>query len=178
VVSGQLPVRSLLRPYREGDQADLVRHANNPNVARHLRDLFPQPYAWADADSWIRRSMSERPTLNFAICHEDKVVGGIGLMQGSDIQRVSAEVGYWIGEAFWGRGIAAAALKEFARYAFASFPELNRLFAYVDEQHAASIRVLEKAQFRREGHLIGAAIKQGLIRNQFLYAITRDEAAR
>jgi RimJ/RimL family protein N-acetyltransferase len=177
VVSGQLPVGSLLRPYRDGDQVDIVHHANNPNVARYLRDLFPQPYAWTDADNWIRRAVSERPTLNFAICHEDKVVGGIGLLPGSDIQRVSAEVGYWLGEAFWGRGIAAAALVELTRYAFANFAELNRLFAYVDEQHVASIRVLEKAHFRREGHLIGAAIKQGQICNQFLYGITREEVA-
>src|SRR4051794_21485835 len=96
---------SVLRPYRDGDQADIVRHANNPNVARHLRDLFPQPYTGADADAWIRRVLRERPTLNFAICHEDKVIGGIGLMLGSDIHRVSAEVGYWLGESFWGGGI-------------------------------------------------------------------------
>jgi ribosomal-protein-alanine N-acetyltransferase len=178
VVSGELPVRSLLRPYREGDQADLVRHANNPNVARHLRDLFPQPYTLADANYWVRRVAQEKPAQNLAICQYDQAIGGIGLMPGSDIQRVSAEVGYWIGEAFWGRGIAAAALKDFARYAFATFAEVNRIFAYVDEQHIASVRVLEKAQFRREGHLIGAAIKQGLIRNQFLYAITREEVAR
>src|SRR5438046_5553989 len=101
-----------LRPYRDGDQADLVRHANNPNVARHLRDLFPQPYTWADADQWIRRVVKDTPAHNFAICQNDQVIGGIGLVPGSDIQRVSAEVGYWIGEAFWGRGIAAAALLE------------------------------------------------------------------
>jgi RimJ/RimL family protein N-acetyltransferase len=172
------PFSFSLRPYREGDQADIVRHANNPNVARHLRDWFPQPYTWTDADNWIRRASRERPTLNFAIGHEDRVIGGIGLMPGSDIQRVSAEVGYWLGESFWGRGIAAAALVELTGHAFATFVELNRLFAYVDEKHVASIRVLEKAHFRREGHLIGAAIKQGQICNQFLYAITKTEATR
>jgi RimJ/RimL family protein N-acetyltransferase len=167
-----------LRPYRDGDQADMVRHANNPNVARHLRDLFPQPYTWADADGWIRRVAKEKPTLNFAICDEDKVIGGIGLMPGADIHRVSAEVGYWLGESYWGRGIAAAALLELTQYAFATLAELNRLFAYVDEHHTASIRVLEKGRFRREGHLVGAAIKHGHIHNQFLYALTREEAAQ
>ena len=170
--------QSLLRPYREGDQAELVHHANNPNVARHLRDLFPQPYTRADADGWIRRIVKEKPACNFAICQEDKVIGGIGLVPGSDIHRVSAEVGYWLGEAFWGRGMATGALTELTQYAFRTFPDLNRLFAYVDDEHLASIRVLEKGGFRKEGHLIGAAIKHERIRNQFLFAITRREAAR
>jgi ribosomal-protein-alanine N-acetyltransferase len=170
-------MNSLLRPYRDGDQADLVRLANNPNVAAHLRDMFPQPYTWTDAENWVRRATRERPVRNLAICHADQFVGGIGLMAGTDIHRVSAEVGYWLGEPYWGRGLATAALVELTQYAFGSFSELNRLFAYVDEQHVASIRVLEKARFRREGHLLGAAIKHGQLRNQFLFALTRAEAA-
>jgi RimJ/RimL family protein N-acetyltransferase len=165
-----------LRPCRDGDQADIVQHANNPKVAMHLRDRFPQSYTWADADEWIARVARQTPALNFAICLEDRLGGGIGLMPGTDIHRVSAEVGYWLGEAVWGRGIAACALRGVTQYAFATFTELNRIFAYVDEDHAASIRVLEKAGFRREGHLIGAVIKQGQIRDQFLYAITRAES--
>jgi ribosomal-protein-alanine N-acetyltransferase len=164
-----------LRPCREGDQAEIVRHANNPRVALHLRERFSQPYTWADADAWIARVADHSPPLNFAITIDDRLVGGIGLEPGTDIHRVSAEVGYWLGEAVWGRGIASCAVQGFTTYSFATFPELNRLFAYVDESHPASIRVLEKGGFRREGHLIGAAIKRGQIRNQFLYAITRIE---
>jgi [ribosomal protein S5]-alanine N-acetyltransferase len=167
-----------LRPCRQGDEADIVRHANNPNVALHLRDRFPQPYTWVDAEEWIARAARESPPLNFAIAIDDRFAGGIGLMPGSDIHRVSAEVGYWLGEAFWGRGIATCAVQGITRYAFATFAEWNRVFAYVDEDHPASIRVLEKAGLRREGRLIGSAIKQGQIRNQFLYAITRREAQR
>ncbi len=165
----------LLRPYRDGDQADLVRLANNAKVAEHLRDLFPQPYTWADAENWIRHAAREQPNLNFAICHDSKFMGGIGLMPGADIHRVSAEVGYWLGEPYWGRGIATAALTELSKYAYSTFSELNRLFAYVDEDHFASIRVLEKARFRREGRLLGAAIKHGRIHNQLLFALTRAE---
>lgn len=170
-------MNSLLRPYRDGDQADLVRLANNPNVAAHLRDMFPQPYTWTDAENWVRRALRETPVRNFAICCEGQFAGGIGLMAGTDIHRVSAEVGYWLGEPYWGRGLASAALVELIQYAFRSFSELNRLFAYVDEEHLVSIRVLEKARFRREGHLFGAAIKQGELRNQFLFALTRREIA-
>src|SRR6185369_9679765 len=109
---------SLLRPFRDGDQADLVQHANNPNIAQHLRDLFPQPYTWADADGWIHRATKERPTLNFAITQADHVIGGIGLMPGTDIHRASAEIGYWLGESFWGGGLGTAALIELTHYAF------------------------------------------------------------
>jgi RimJ/RimL family protein N-acetyltransferase len=164
-----------LRPCRDGDAADIVRHANNPNVARHLRDLFPQPYTLKDARDWLAHCSKQSPPQNFSITVDDRFIGGIGLSPGSDIHRISAEVGYWLGEEYWGRGIAACALGGFTQYAFATFPELNRLFAYVDEDHPASIRVLEKAAYRREGHLLGAAIKQGHIRNQFLYAVTRAE---
>jgi [ribosomal protein S5]-alanine N-acetyltransferase len=165
-----------LRPFRDGDQSDIVRHANNPRVAKHLRDRFPQPYTWADADAWIPFVTKQSPPRNFAICVEDHVVGSIGLMPGDDIHRISAEVGYWLGESFWGRGLAACALQGLTRYAFDTFAELNRLFAYVDDDHLSSIRVLEKSYFRREGHLVGAAIKHGHVHNQFLYAITRSEA--
>lgn len=166
-----------LRPSRDGDQADIVHHANNPNVARHLRDLFPQPYTLKDASEWLARVARQSPPLNVAITIDDHFIGGIGLALGTDIHRISAEVGYWLGETYWGRGIAACALRGFTQYAFTTFPDLNRIFAYVDEDHSPSIHVLEKAHYRREGHLLGAAIKHGQIHNQFLYAITRDESA-
>jgi RimJ/RimL family protein N-acetyltransferase len=166
----------MLRPYRRGDEAELVRHANNSNVTRHLRERFPQPYTWRAAEEWIAATQMESPPVNLAICVDDRVVGGIGVMPGPDSRRVSAEMGYWLGESYWGRGIATEAVAQVMRYAFATFPELNRLFAYVDEGHMASVRVLEKNGFRCEGRLIGASIKNGEIRNQVLYAITRAEA--
>jgi RimJ/RimL family protein N-acetyltransferase len=166
-----------LRPWRDGDQPSLVRQANNPNVARHLRERFPQPYTLADAEGWIALAMQESPPLNLAIEVAGQAVGGIGLTLGSDIHRVSAETGYWLGEPFWSRGIVTCALVGFTHYAFTTFAELNRIFAYVDADHPASIRVLEKAGYRREGKLIGAAIKQGRVIDQYLFAITRGEIA-
>ena len=164
-----------LRPFRPGDQADLVHHANNPNVANHLRDRFPQPYTQADADAWIARVAEQSPPRHFVIAVEDRLVGSIGLLPGDDIHRISAEVGYWLGESHWGRGLATCALQGLTSYAFETFPDLNRLFAYVDDDHTPSIRVLEKSHFRREGHLLASAIKHNQIRNQFLYALTRSE---
>jgi RimJ/RimL family protein N-acetyltransferase len=169
------PQTCSLRPFRNGDQADLVRHANNPNVVRHLRERFPQPYTWKDAEEWIVRTQAEQPRLNLAIVVEDRLIGGIGIMPGTDSRRVSAEIGYWLGEAYWGRGLATSAVRQGIQYALATLPDVNRLFAFVDEGHLASIRVLEKNGFRQEGRLIGASIKGGEIRNQLLYAVTRAE---
>lgn len=174
--SGVSPSGVVLRPFREGDAAAIVRHADNPRVARYLRERFPQPYTRQVAEGWIASTLREQPPLNLAITREDQVIGGVGMLPERDIHRVSAEVGYWVGETEWGRGIATCALQQLVTYAFDTFDQLNRLFAFVDEEHAASIRVLEKNGFRCEGRLIGAAILRGEIRNQFLYALTRAEA--
>jgi len=163
-----------LRAWREGDQTELVRQANNPKVAMNLRDLFPQPYTAKDADEWIALSSRRAPGTHFAIAVDDKVVGGIGLLPGSDVNRIQAEIGYWLGEPWWGRGIATDAVRGLTRHAFAT-PELNRLFATPFAPNIASCRVLEKAGYRCEGRMIGCAIKGGQILDQFLYAITRAE---
>ena len=163
-----------LRPWRNGDQAELVQEANNPRVAMNLRDLFPHPYTMRHADEWLARASREPPVTNFAIEVEGRVVGGIGLLPGSDVNRVSAEIGYWLGEAWWGRGIATDAVRGLTRHAFETFP-LNRLFALPFAPNVASCRVLEKAGYRCEGRMIGSAIKDGQILDQILYAVTRSE---
>lgn len=150
--------------------------ANNPKIAMNLRDLFPQPYTANDADEWIVRASQRPHTVHFAIAVNDKVVGGIGLLPGSDVNRISAEIGYWLGEAWWGRGIATDAVRGLTQHAFATL-KLNRLFATPFAPNIASCRVLEKAGYRCEARMIGCAIKNGQILDQFLYAITRGEVA-
>jgi RimJ/RimL family protein N-acetyltransferase len=165
-----------IRPWHSGDQFDLVRHANNRRVWLGLRDRFPHPYTLADAEAFLGRVQAQdRPTV-FAITVDDRPVGGIGLMLGGDVERISAEIGYWLGEEFWDRGIATAALRGLTRHAFTAF-ELNRLFAVPYSDNNASIRVLQKSGYRHEGTLVGSAIKDGRIRDQELYAITRDEVS-
>src|SRR5688572_3675664 len=100
----------MLRPWRQGDQESIVHNANNPRVALHLRERFPQPYTRKDADEWIALVANDAPALHMAIVVNDQPAGGIGLTPGSDIHRISAEIGYWLGESFWGRGIATCAL--------------------------------------------------------------------
>lgn len=158
-----------IRPIRRGDAAALARQANNPNVARHLRDGFPHPYSLADARAYIQSISPSGPVTQFAISVEDEFVGGIGFAAGKDVERFSAEVGYWIGEPFWRRGIATEALQLVAHHAFTQHRVL-RLYALPFADNAASIRVLEKAGFSREGTLRASAVKAGIIRDQALYA--------
>ena len=118
---------------------------------------------------------SQAPPLNFAIEDDGQAVGGIGLIPGTDVDRVSAEVGYWLGRAVWGRGLATRAVRSLTAWTFATF-DVTRLFATPFSFNPASARVLEKAGWRREGVLRNAVVKEGRVADLLVYAITREEA--
>lgn len=164
--------RGSLRPWRRGDEPSLVRYANNRNIWRNLRDRFPHPYTAADADAWITKAEAEAPVTSHAIVVDGETVGGVGVDLGTDVRRRSAEIGYWLGEAMWGRGIATEALKAITAEAFKRF-DITRLYALPFADHVASVRVLEKAGYVREGHLRRSAIKDGQVRDQLLFAAYR-----
>lgn len=155
------------------DAAALVRHADNPNIARNLRDLFPSPYAHADARAFLGRSVEESPVTNFAIEVDGEAAGGIGVHLDADVYRRDAEVGYWLGEAYWGRGIATDAVRAVTAYAFERF-DLVRIHAEVFARNVASARVLEKAGFALEGRLRARVTKEGETLDALLYALVRD----
>ena len=104
-----------------------------------------------------------------AICVDNRAVGSIGLILGKDIERVSAEIGYWLGKPYWGRGITSVALHAATEYALETFP-LLRIFAIPFADNLASVRVLEKAGYVREGLMKNSAVKEGKVRDQYLYA--------
>lgn len=157
-----------IRPWHPSDATALVRHANNINVARQLRDRFPHPYTRADADAFLRTAGAEAPT-NLTIDVDGEAVGGIGFVRGADVERYNAEIGYWLGEAFWGRGITAEAVALVTAHAF-SVHNLLRLFALPFADNERSIRVLEKAGYVREALLRSSCVKYGQPRDQLLYA--------
>jgi len=159
-----------LRPWRLADAPSLVKYANNPNVARQLRDRFPHPYTAADARQFIQSVANARPATTFAIIVDDLAVGGTGFAPGADVERFSAEIGYWLGEPFWGRGITADAVRLVSDYAFVTCNML-RLFALPFADNAQSIRVLEKAGYTREALLRASSVKEGRPRDQALYAL-------
>ncbi len=166
-----------LRTWTKRDAESLVRHANDYEVWRTLRDRFPHPYTPRDAREWLSRQTGAFATPDFAIDLDGEAVGGIGLLPGTDIERVSAEVGYWLGRAVWGRGLATRALESMTAYAFRSLG-LLRLFALPFDFNTASIRVLEKAGYSREGLLRDAAVKEGRVVSYLLYAITLSDFRR
>ena len=158
-----------VRSWCAADLESLVVHANNRNVWINLRDRFPHPYTRSDGRRYIRAARKMNPETFFAIAVGDDAIGGIGFVLQGDVDRVSAEVGYWLGEPFWGRGIAAEALAAVTRYAIERH-ELTRLFAVPFAYNLASCRVLEKAGYTLEARLRRSAVKDGVIVDQLQYA--------
>ncbi|MDR1644877.1 MAG: GNAT family N-acetyltransferase [Tannerellaceae bacterium] len=158
----------LLRPWQPEDIPSLTAEANNPRISSNLRDSFPYPYTTKDAEDFIHYAGSKPTAQEFAIVIDGKAVGGIGISPLADVERFSAEVGYWIGESWWNKGIATEALRTFAGYLFAH-TNFVRLFACVYACNLPSVRVLEKAGFRRVGVLQKAAFKNNRFVDMFYY---------
>jgi RimJ/RimL family protein N-acetyltransferase len=146
-----------------------VRHANNINVARQLRDRFPYPYLRANAHAFLKSAAAAGEPSNMAIEVNGEAVGAIGYVAGVDVERYSAEIGYWLGESHWGRGIATEALVLVTAHVFAHVNML-RLFALPFADNTGSTRVLEKAGYVREAILRSSSVKYGQPRDQALYA--------
>lgn len=158
-----------VRSYRVSDAESLAKHANNRKVWLNLRDGFPHPYTIDDAKAFIAKATGAAPETMFAICAGDEAVGGIGFHPRADVERISAEIGYWLGEPFWGKGITTAALKAVTQYAITNCG-LKRLYAIPYAPNAVSARVLEKAGYALEGRMRKSAIKDGKVIDQLLYA--------
>jgi [ribosomal protein S5]-alanine N-acetyltransferase len=158
-----------VRTWRASDLSSLVANANNRKIWVNLRDRFPHPYTAAEGRRFIRTARSMEPETLFAIAVGDEAVGGIGFALQTDIDRVSAEIGYWLGEPYWGRGITTEALKALTGYAIERH-ELTRIFALPFAGNQASCRVLEKAGYVLEARLHRSAIKEGVVVDQLQYA--------
>jgi RimJ/RimL family protein N-acetyltransferase len=160
--------RCTVRPWTRGDAAALVHHANNINVARHLRDRFPHPYTAADAKFFLKHATAANDPTNLCIDVDGAAAGAVGYVPGHDVERYSAEIGYWLGEEYWGRGIVTEALGLVTEHAFTGLNFL-RMFALPFADNPASARVLEKAGYRREALLASSAVKYGEPKDQWLY---------
>lgn len=159
-----------LRSYDPRDAPAASSLANDAEVVRFLRDRFPHPYTLEDSQTFIKSALDAKPVLDFAIFAtpggsggEGEFAGGMGLTPGRDVQSRTWELGYWIGQKFWGQSIATMAVKAFARWAFQTFPELHRLEAEAYHMNAGSIRVLEKVGFTKDGVRREAACKKGVV---------------
>ncbi len=164
----------ILRPWQLSDKLSLTENANNIHIWNNVRDYFPHPYTVNDGERYINLVMKKpKPHTEFAIDVENKAVGGIGIVLNPDVERITAEIGYWLGEAYWNRGIMTHVVKEMTEYVFEHFPIL-KLYAPVFEFNIASQKVLEKAGFQREAILKKGAIKNGKIIDIYYYSLLTE----
>lgn len=158
-----------LRDWRADDKELLAKYANNKRIADNLRDIFPNPYTINDAMYWISANENQNPQTVFAIDADEQFVGGCGIHLKNDVYKHSAEVGYWIAEPFWGKGIATEAIKQLQEKTISHFPDIVRLYAEVFEHNKASMKVLEKNGFHLESIRKKAVIKNALIMDDYVW---------
>lgn len=169
-----VPTRRLvLRPLVVGDARDLAGEANDPRIARNLRDGFPTPYSLRDARRFIASVRDADPLTALAITRDGGVIGVIGLTPGLDVYRLNGEIGYWLGVAHWGQGLATEAVAAFVDEVWANTP-MERLHADVFSGNPASERVLDKCGFRLESVQHRAVIKAGEMRDLAVWVRLRD----
>lgn len=161
--------------WKEAYAKDLSNALNNLNVQNNLRDGLPFPYTEEDALEFIKAMLSsdKHSTFAFAIVYKGKCVGSIGAFRQGNIHYRTAEVGYYIAQEYWGRGIATAALKELCDYVFDN-TDIIRLYAEPFTYNKGSCKVLEKAGFEREGVMNSNAVKCGVVLDMALYAKVKE----
>jgi RimJ/RimL family protein N-acetyltransferase len=163
----------VLRPWKTSDIDDLARHANNYNIARNLMDRFPHPYTKTDALGFIQMANEHTPPMMLAITHNDEPIGGIGIHPLQDIYRRNAEMGYWLAEHMWGKGIITIAIGRMVDYAFTHF-NINRIFAKPFPYNTGSIRALEKNGFVLEARFYKTVLKEDQEFDELVYAIRKE----
>lgn len=161
-----------IRSWVAEDTQSLVTHANDHEIWLQLRDRFPHPYTIEDANIFLERVLHETPETSFAIDVSGQAVGCISAMSQTDVHRFTAEIGYWLGKEFWGRGIMTEVVPAFTEWLFETFA-LHRIYASSFARNRRSARVLEKAGFEYEGCLRASVFKDGQILDQLLYAKTK-----
>lgn len=164
----------VLRSWRMEDAPALAEAANNRKVWLMLRDRMPHPYLRSDAENYLRGAIEKEQSDSFCIEVGGVLAGAIGVHAQTDVHRFTAELGYWIAEPYWGRGIATAAVRAIVAHSFATRP-VERIFAMVHANNPTSARVLEKTGFKLEGLLRRNVCKDGVTLDSLLYARLRDE---
>lgn len=162
----------ILRKWDIKDVASLLKYANNPKIAANLTDQFPHPYKKENADAFVAMAAKNNPVNIFAIEINGEAAGGIGLHFQTDIYRKNAELGYWIAEPYWGKGIMTKAVSRMVDYGFKTF-EIQRIFARPFGTNIASQKVLEKAGFILEGSFKDTLFKNGIYLDELIYAARR-----
>jgi RimJ/RimL family protein N-acetyltransferase len=167
----------ILREWQIEDAKSIAIYANNHKIWQNLRDGFPHPYNVKDAEAFITKVNEATPKTVFAIATESEAIGSIGLMVGNDVHRFTAELGYFLAEPFWGKGIMTRAVCILSTWAFNNL-KLHRISAEPYATNIASHRVLEKAGFSFEGRLRSSVLKDTKILDQMVYSIISTESTQ
>ncbi len=160
-----------LRKFQDDDAISISKYANNRKIWLNLRDGFPYPFTIEDAMKFILNVKAKQPETFFAVTTNNEVIGSIGFSVGKDVHRRTAELGFWLAEPYWNRGIITDAIKNAVEYVFEKY-DLVRISAGPYSSNPASAKVLEKCGFQFEGRLKCSVYKDGKIFDQLLYAKT------
>lgn len=158
----------MIRSWRKEDAGPLTAIANNKKVWLNLRDRFPHPYTLKDAFAWIEHTSTQKPAINFAVIFKGQIAGSIGVVPREDVYRKTIEVGYFLGEPFWGKGIATKAVGLIMNYIQKDF-DVVRIYAEVFEQNKASMKVLEKNGFHLESIRKKAVVKNNVVMDDYVW---------
>ena len=166
-----------LKEWRLEYATALAKSLSNPKILANLRDGLPYPYTEEDAKSFIlsMQAANRQNNFYFAICVDGKVIGNISVSRMNNIHSQTAEMGYFIAEEFWGRGIMTKAVKQMCAHVFEN-SDIIRIFAEPFACNTGSCRVLEKAGFTFEGILRQNAVKNGKVMDMRMYSLLRDDA--
>ena len=165
-----------LRHWQTSDAGDVAAAADNPRIAANLRNVFPSPYTLADAEWFVGDCIAqgEARQLTRAIVIDGKAAGSIGVFVKDDVYEKSAELGYWLAEEHWGKGVMTEAVRRICREAFDRF-DILRIFAEPFAHNLGSRQVLEKAGFTCEGTMRNGVYKNGWVHSYCMYALLREE---
>jgi [ribosomal protein S5]-alanine N-acetyltransferase len=163
-----------LRRFKKTDAQRMSELANNENVSRNLTDGFHHPYTFQHAEEFIKRFIDQDPVMVFAIEYKGEYTGNISLVKGTDFRRKSAEIGYFIGEPFWNKGIATTAVNLITEYGFKNL-DIVRIHTGIFEYNPASMRVLEKCGFKKEGIFQKSVYKQGKLWDEVRFAKLKEQ---
>lgn len=166
----------ILRAWKKEDAESVAVAANNEKIARNLRNVFPYPYTLADAEWYVNDCIvhGEEHQITRAIVVDGKAVGSIGIFVKDDVYEKSGELGYWLAEECWGKGIMTEAVKKICREAYDKF-DIVRIFAEPFAHNMGSRRVLEKAGFTCEGIMRDGVFKGGMVYSYCMYSLLKDE---
>jgi RimJ/RimL family protein N-acetyltransferase len=165
------------------DASSMSLNANSPAVAKYMSLAFPTPYTRASADTWIAQNIGPQRPSHFCICERsssDAIIGGIGFKPGADVESHTAEVGFWIGEKYWGKGYTTEALEAFTRWTFEEWEgkdsqRLERLWGGVCGGNVASMRCFEKCGYAHEGVMKGHVKKHGETMDMHVFGLTKED---